>query len=112
MIETMKKEAAVEFLAELFGGEHHIPGKVKPFGPGWCVSMNGDLSTFDFDGLTRLVFLAHDRCVRAAVMHSGPRMIKIVLHPRTNRDGHMYERHPTLCDAISTWRERYKEPTS
>ena len=72
MEKQMSKEAAVEFFGAFFLGEHHIPGEVKPWGLGWCVSCPGTLATFDFDGLTRLVFLAHDRCVRAEVMSGGP----------------------------------------
>jgi hypothetical protein len=99
------KEQAVSFFAELFGGEHHIPNGLKPYGSGWKVSCYGDLSTFDFDRLTRLVFLAHDRCVRAVVEQSGPRMVGIVIWQRAKREGSICERHPTIEQALEMWRK-------
>jgi hypothetical protein len=101
----MSKEKATEFFSALYFGEHHIPsGGVKPFGPGWCVNHHGDLATFDFDALTRLVFLAHDKCVRAAVEASGPRMVKICIWQRSQRDGQIWSRHPTIEQALADWR--------
>ena len=68
----MNKEQAIDFFAELFGGEHHIPRSwVKEFGLGWAVIYDGDFATFDAGMLTRLVFLAHDRCIRAEVSRAG-----------------------------------------
>lgn len=104
---AMPKDDAVEFFAELFLGKHHIPrGGVQEWGNGWCVNYYGDLSTYDFDKLTRLVFLAHDRCVRAEVTHSGPRMVRICIWQR-ERQGNIAERHPTIEEALARWRERH-----
>lgn len=104
----MTKGQATEFFAELFCGEHRIPrGGVKEWGIGWCVSTWADLSTFDADKLTRLVFLAHDRCVRVEVTHSGPRMVRICIWQRDTREGSITERHPTIEQALATWRERH-----
>jgi hypothetical protein len=108
---------AVEFFAELFHGEHHIPAPgyegahgVREYGPGsWYVNFHGDLSTFDFDRLTALVFLAHDRCVRASVMSSGPRMVKIVIWNRDGRTGEMWSQHPTIETALERWRKCAQE---
>ena len=108
---VMTKEQATAFFAELFCGEHHIPrGGVKEWGIGWCVSTWADLSTFDADKLTRLVFLAHDYCVRAEVTHSGPRMVRICIWQRDTREGSIAERHPTLEQAVAAWRERNPAP--
>src|SRR4051812_35405006 len=49
----------------------------------------GQLSTFDFDSLTRLVFLAHDHCIRASIAPCNPQHLSIVFHPRSGRDGQM-----------------------
>jgi hypothetical protein len=104
----LTKEEAIEFFAILFRGEHHIPRSgVKPMGDqGWCVNYYGDLATFDFDSLTRFVFLAHDLCVRASVLSSGPRMVKLAIWKRSKREGSMFERHPTIESALASWRER------
>ena len=83
----LTKEEATEFFSELYGGKHHIPrGGLHDFGCGWSVNHYGDLSTFDFDELTCLVFLCHDRAIRAEVMCSGPRMVKISIWKR-KREG-------------------------
>lgn len=103
----MKIEEAKEFFAEFYRGEHHIHGKVKPFGPGWQVDHRGPLSTFDFDDLTRLVFLAHDKCVRVELNQSGPGMIKICIWQREGRTGSMFERHPTIEAALENWRTKH-----
>lgn len=107
----MTKEQAVEFFAELFLGEHHIPRSgVKGFGFGWAVIYDGDFATFDAEMLTRLVFLAHDRCVRAEVSHAGMHL-RISIWQRV-REGRKSQRHPTLETALSDWRKYYPAPAS
>jgi hypothetical protein len=111
----MPKVEAVSFFSELYFGEHHIPARgccgahgVKEFGPGsWYVNHSGDIATYDYDFLTRLVFLAHDKCIRASVQNSGPRLIKIVIWKRDGRTGRMAEGHPTIETALGKWRERH-----
>ncbi|MHC4748413.1 MAG: hypothetical protein ACYTFW_00930 [Planctomycetota bacterium] len=102
----MDKKTATDFFGELYGGKHHIPsGGLHKFGHGWSVNHYGDLPTFDFDTLTRLVFLCHDWCVRGAIQQSGPGMVKICIWQRSHREGSMFERHPTIEDALKIWRE-------
>ena len=104
----MKKEIAEDFFGELYYGKHHIPkGGLHEFGTGWSVNHYGDLATFDFDTLTRLVFLCHDWCVRGEIQQSGPGMVKICIWQRQHRAGRMFERHPTLEDALSVWRKKH-----
>jgi hypothetical protein len=79
---TTDQEYCKATLAEWAGGEHHLD-EVKPFGAGVCVNWMGDLSTYDFDGLTRLVILAHRDGVRIGVKSGGPRMVKIMAFRRT-----------------------------
>lgn len=111
MSEQMTKEQAEAFFGELFHGEHHIPGEVRPFGLGWKVNAySGSLATFDFDGLTRLVLLAHDRCVRAELVAGGPGRVGIAIWQRRARTGGMGERHPTIEQAFASWRERHPAP--
>ena len=100
----MTKEQATEFFSILYHGKHHIPGKIKPRGDGWKVNHYGTLTTFDFDNLTNLVFLCHDRAVRAEVGQSGPNMVRISIWQR-KREGGFSERHPTIDVALETWRK-------
>lgn len=103
----LTKEEATVFFSELYGGEHHIPkGGVKQFGTGWCVAHNrGDLATYDYDDLTRLVFMAHDKCYRVSVVAYNFNSVKIAIWKR-QREGGMSERHPTLEQAIEKFRPK------
>lgn len=98
-------EEATQFFSDFYGGEHHIPGfKPKPFGLGWCVSHDrGDLATYDFTGLTKLVLMGHDRCIRVSVQAKGKNVMEIAIHKR-QRDGSMSSRHPTIETAIENFR--------
>jgi hypothetical protein len=96
-----------QLLADIFLGFHHIHGKLHKWGSGiklncTCVS---HFASFDFDGLTRAVIMAHDRCIRFEVCPSGPGMLGIVLHKRHCRDGRIDEKHPTIEEAIKKLRD-------
>ncbi len=102
----MPFEEAELFFSELYFGKHHIPaGGIKPFGQGWSVNHHAEIATFDFNALTRLVFLAHDKCVRVSIKQGGPGAVKIVIHKRAGRNGSMCERHPTIEIALADWRK-------
>lgn len=89
-----------QLLCDLFYGEHHTE-EVFAFGRGIKTSAySGQLSTFDFDYLTRLVVMAHDRCIRAEIIASGPQRVGIALFQRHKRDGDISQRHPTIEDAV------------
>lgn len=97
----LTKEEATKFFSIFYGGEHHIPrGGLKEFGEGWSVQHRGDLATYDFSDLTRLVVLAHEMCIRACVLQGGPGAIKIAIHKRIRESENMSTRHPTLEDNI------------
>ena len=94
------------FWAEIMRGFHHVRGEFKPMGQGICVSEPPSwFSTYDFNNMTRIVFLAHDRMVRVELGSSGPGLIKFILHKRKKREGQMHERHPSIEDALSDWRK-------
>lgn len=61
-------------------------------------------STYDFDYLTQLVFIAHDRCIRVDLM-PGTKYMWVIFVPR-ERVGGMSDRHPALEEAVAKWRER------
>ena len=99
----------VKMFADVVGGFHHVTGTFKPQGDGIKVSAYASRwATFDFDGLTRLVLLAHDRMIRVAVAPSGPRMIGFEMWKRHTREGSMSERHPTIEQALALHRRTFK----
>ena len=95
-------------LSVMFRGIHHCPEihkyHVDTKHERWEVNTWNDLSTYDFDLLTRLVIAGHDECVRVTITNSGPRMVKIQLWPRFKREGSVTERHPTIDQAIASLR--------
>lgn len=124
----MTKEEAVAFFSEYYGGAHHFPfGGVREYGHGWHVVDATALATYDFTQLTRLVIMAHDKCVRVEVSAYAPhededvaplddngepperwfpaRALTIAIWPR-RREGNFSERHPTLEHAVQAYRER------
>ena len=97
-----------ELLADLFGGFHHVYNEPKEHGTGICLNTSSHrMATFDFNALTVAVFMAHDRMIRIEIAPSGPGMVKLCLHKRHKRDGMMYERHPTIEQALAAYRERF-----
>lgn len=101
----LTKEEATAFFAEFYGGEHHFPkGGVKDWGDGYCVIHDqGDLATYDWDKLTRLVLMGHDKCIRVAVYPCAFKTLRIAIWKR-KREGNMSSRHPTLEQAIEKFR--------
>jgi hypothetical protein len=96
------EERAEQLLSKVFGGMHHVySARKEPLY--WSCEPSGDLSTYDFDTLTRLVFAAHEFCIRVSIINGGPRALKIMLHPRDGTTGAIYTRHPTLIAAIERW---------
>lgn len=106
MEKYLTKEEATDFFAEMYFGAHHIPGKVKEHGSGFCVEHHGGMATFDFDQLTRFVVMCHDKCIRGEIKASSPRFIKVCIWSRDNRDGPMWQRHPTIEQAIEIQRKK------
>lgn len=100
-------------LCDICCGSHHIGGTVKEWGSGIAINITYGFSaaTFDFDGLTRAVLMAHERCIRFEIAPSGPRMLKLIFHKRHTRDGCMSKRHPTIEQAINTFRRVKGEPS-
>lgn len=106
-------EQAVEFFSKLYGGVHRIPGarykweNVRPYVVKgcWQVSHAGDIATYDYDQLTRLVFLAHEMCIRAGITPCGPRHIRIYITARERVDSYT-QGHPTLAEAMDKLREQ------
>ena len=107
--------SCILFLFDFELGEHHLRGTIKPWGDGVQYNrlVSGDLCTFDVDGLTRLVFLAHDRCIRVEVAASSPKRVHIACHKRHSRTAEKrYARHPALETALIRWRAIYPVHTT
>jgi len=90
-------------------GLHHMPDTVR-----MCTAHGIELvfhrgktfSTFDFNDLTRLVFVAHDQCVRAEIGARGMHTA-VMLHARDTRKGPMHARHPMIEQALAEWRREH-----
>jgi len=104
----LSEDDAKAFFATFYRGEHHFPGKLKPYGLGWSMSHFGSLSTFDTDDLTRLVLLAHEKCIRVQIEQGGPNRLRIAIWGR-KREGSMFERHPTIEQALDSFKKQAKE---
>lgn len=100
-----------ELLANIHGGFNHMFGKMHKAGDkGIRFNSKGInyFATFDFDGLTKLVVLAHERMIRVEIIPSGPGMIGFVMHKRHSREGRIRERHPTIEEAVAKYKEQTK----
>lgn len=110
------QRSAVEILCAFKGcGPYDFGGTFRradwEHGHGVSFVVRGHFATFDGDGLTRLVVLAHDRCIRVEIEGCGPGLIRVSMWPRKGREGRMHERHPTLEGAAEKIRPEVKEPT-
>ncbi len=99
---ALSEAEAREFFSIFYRGEHHFPSKLTPYGLGWSMSHFGSLATFDGDDLTRLVLLAHARCIRVQIEQGGPNRLRIAIWKR-EREGSIFERHPTIEQAIEAF---------
>lgn len=62
------------------------------------------IATYDTDALTRLVVLAHDRCVRLDVSPHTFQHLRVGMWTRSCREGRLFDRHPTIEGAIAAIR--------
>lgn len=94
-------EEVADLLGELFLGIYHIERDVRRADwstTGWItMTITGQCwSSFDGDLLTRLVLLAHDRCIRVEMEAVAPRVMRLSFHKRQRTSEHVWGRHPTL----------------
>lgn len=100
----------------LVGGLHNWPTRRSLKRVDWTnahymeIVYGGPLSTFDFDNLTRLVFLAHDHALRVELSGAAPGAIRLRFHQR-RREGEIFERHPTIGRALKAWRRTHPDTT-
>lgn len=102
----MNEQQARAFFARLYRGAHHVPSGMRNDGGGvWSVNHYGELSTFDYDDLTRLVFIAHELGVRAWVKPGGARGLRIFIQQRTRSSPEIAHGHPTIHSAIAKFEQ-------
>lgn len=104
-MECLTKEEATNFFSELFYGEHHIPSEIKQYGQGFSVVTNrGDFATTDFNNLTRLVLMAHEKCIRTEISGSNKFGSITIAIQKRQRHGGLSQSHPTIEQAIEKYR--------
>jgi hypothetical protein len=105
-------ERVADLLGYLFCGIYHIRTTVErtdwtnPQHIAATLPPRVTLATFDGGDLTKLVFLAHHMCLRVEIEPAGPRCLRLLFHQR-QRGGNLYERHPTLAEAVAAFDSLY-----
>lgn len=87
-------------------GLHHVPfgrtWEIDWSGEGVKVSGFGEIATYDFGLLTRLVLLAHEHSIRVEIKSHTFKSMMITLHPRpvlkAGETRNICTHHPTLAD--------------
>ncbi len=109
-ISPLGKEVA-DLLGDVFLGIYHLNytslRKVNWANP--ChieFVLDHELATTDFDELTRLVVLCHDRALRCAIEGAAPRHLRLIFHKR-QRGGRARQRHLGMEQAIYQIRAVY-----
>lgn len=105
-----------DFLGELYYGIYHLDPKALSKAE-WnadhtmsvVIGWRADWSTYDFDYLTRLVFLAHHMCLRVELKPVAPNHMRVYFS-RRQRGGRFHERHPDLEDAVNDFRRSISFP--
>jgi hypothetical protein len=73
-------------------------------GRGVALTWFREMSTWDFDQLTRLVFLCHAARIRCQIEACAPRIMKLSFWPRSH-EGQIAVRHPSLGEAVSEFQK-------
>lgn len=90
-----------DLLDEVFSGIYHLDiAKLKKvdWGDNYFIAVQlhwQTLSTYDNDHLTRLVVLAHDRCLRVDISATTVRTLELMFHQRKPVGG-FADRMPTM----------------
>jgi hypothetical protein len=100
-----------DLLGELFYGIYHLDYKALnrvdwanthyiEVSVGWK-----SWSSVDFDTLTRLVFLAHHRAMRIDIAPIKYQWMRLLFHQRGRTGSENLEKHPTLDEAVSRFKQ-------
>lgn len=117
-IESAQKKALSDFgvrVADLIGqltrGVYHVADEVRKMDWGsdhyieWRTRW--PLATTDSDGLTELVVLAHDRCIRVEIEGCSQWTVKVIFTPRVWGEQDPCLAHPAIEPHIAAIRERF-----
>ena len=103
-----------DLIGTLTQGIYHVAEEAKrvewtdPLFIEWRTRWNR-FSTTDWHGLTELVQLAHDRCIRVEIMACNSTHIRVLFtsrEPWDDRNPSSMSQHPRLSDNIAKIRER------
>ena len=104
--------AVADLLGQLFRGIYHLePSSLKkvdwnnPHQISIVLSKNTTLSTYDFNELTMLVVLCHDRLLRCEIGAKTFGQLELRFHQRKATGG-ITERHPTIEEQTQWCREK------
>lgn len=107
--------AVADLLGDVFKGIYHLDYKALSrvrWNDNYCIIFIlswWDLSTFDFDELTKLVVLSHDRMIRISINAVAPHRMQLLFHQRKTRIGSISERMPTMEEHIEIIRKDLNE---
>lgn len=103
------QKRAFNILGIVGGGIYNAPiawdsvyWRPKTIGCSWYKGFG----TFDFQELTRFVFLCHEARIRGYIAALAPRYLNIMLTER-DAEGSMCARHPNLDEAIAAFRAEF-----
>ena len=91
-----------DVLGQVFRGIYHVEKQAKrvDWSDKYCIEFSyyasGGIALYDFEHLTALLVLCHDRMLRMEIV-PNMRSLKLMFHMRTKREGgHISQRMPTL----------------
>lgn len=104
--------AVADLLGEVYLGIYHLNTtslKKVNWDDEYYIEFNldRDMATVDFDELTKLVVLAHDRMIRVSISGAAPGYLKLLFHQRKNRNGEISQRCPTIETHVNQIHEAY-----
>jgi hypothetical protein len=105
-------ENVADLLNDVWCGIYHIDDlflrKVDWTNKNWIrISIFGGLNSYDDDKLTRLIILAHDRCLRVEINPCNFNHLELLFHQR-ERVGDFYSRMPTMEDHLAEIRKNHQ----
>lgn len=100
-----------DILGQVYRGIYHIDFGSALTKPDWSdenfieINVAQGLATYDGNELTALVLAAHEVPVRLEINAGGPRRLKLGFSPRRRGATDLWERHPTIEQAVQEWRD-------
>jgi hypothetical protein len=111
-ISELGKKVA-DILGHVFDGIHNCPATLFHKRTNWESNHHielviyGELATWDFNRLTRLVILCHDQCIRLSIEGANIHYLRLFFHTRKRGDDLLIcKRHPTIEEQIKEIRSR------